>query len=116
MIKAAFDRLRNHGFIARPGLKVGHNDATAAISERAVEITQKGYQVRGCVFFTEDAVKNRTPDGGYPICFGPVPTPNGVIGLPYEQCGKIIVETLLKCGVYAVWDGEPDHAIIVKEN
>jgi len=115
MIKQAFDTLRQHGLIARPGWET--KDAGSELVNRAAELRAKGACINGAVFFTKEDVAHRTPGGAYPLHFGPVPTPDGrPVGLDAEKIGEVVVKSLLANGVYCEWDGDPTHPVIVKEN
>jgi hypothetical protein len=110
MIKAAFDVLHNRGFICRTAFPGNAKAAATTILQRAQERFASGHLVSGCVFFALTDIKN----GTYPVYF-PAVTREG-LGVSKASIGELVLKTLRYSGVYAEWDGDPKHPIIVKEN
>jgi hypothetical protein len=117
MIKLAFNRLYNQGFICRTAFRGNEVEAAQAITKRALERKSEGAPVNGGVFFTAADVANRTPDGAYPIHFGrPATDKTGPMGLPEQVIAQKICEAIKASNGWCEWDGNPEHPVIVKDN
>lgn len=112
MIKLAFDILYQQGFICRANVKGTKAEAAQQLASRAIERRRAGEPVAGVAFFLESEVKH----GLYPVYFGPIGTSIGPLGMEPERAGRQVVKALRRAGCWADWDGNPDHAVIVKEN
>lgn len=110
MISSAFEVLSNRGFITRKAFPGNANAAASNIFERAQERFAHGQPVRGAVFFSALEVRN----GVFPVYFSAV-YPSG-LDLPTAGTGEIILKVLRFSGVFAEWDGDPRHPIIVRTN
>lgn len=110
MISSAFDVLSNRGFITRKAFPGNANAAASNIFERAREKFAHGQPVRGAVFFTALDIQN----GTFPVYFSAV-RPSG-LDLPSAETGALVLKVLRYSGVFAEWDGDPKHPIIVRTN
>jgi hypothetical protein len=110
VISSAFDVLSNRGFITRKAFPGNANAAASNIFERAQEKFARGQAVHGAVFFSALEIKN----GTFPVYFSAV-YPTG-LDLPTPATGEIVLKVLRFSGVYAEWDGDPKHPIIVRTN
>jgi hypothetical protein len=117
MIKLAFNRLYQQGFICRTAFQGSGKEAAEVITKRALERKSKGEPVNGGVFFTSEDVANRTPEGAYPVHFGrPASDKTGPMGLPEQVIGQKICEAIKASNGWCEWDGDPTHPVIVKDN
>jgi hypothetical protein len=114
MIKAAFNVLYNQGYICRAAVK---GDPKQVVVDRAQERRAKGQPVAGAVFCTEADIQKRGPDGSYPLYFGRPHTEKfGKLGKTELEIGCDVVKAIKAAGGWCEWDGDPTHAVVVKEN
>ena len=114
MIKVAFNLLYSQGYICRAGVK---EDGREVVAARAQERRAKGQPVSGAVFCNAADIESRGPDGAYPLYFGrPATEKFGKLGKTDLQIGCDVVRAIKAAGGWCEWDGDPTHAITVKEN
>ena len=114
----AFADLRKMGFIARQNFMCCSSCAGYKIAvdiEKMIKGGKKKEKITGCVYYNKQSGKTLRDGGAFYLQYGQVNTEKyGDVGLPTVECGRLIVEALVKNGLEVEWDGTEDCAILVK--
>jgi hypothetical protein len=110
-----FAEMRKQGFIARANFRDCNTCAGYAIACDAEKMKEKGKEIKGIMFWHNQAEASFRQDGCLFIGYGNVKIEKfGTLGLPTNEVGNILVEALKKAGVIVEWDGSPDSKILVR--
>jgi hypothetical protein len=113
-LSRAFQALRKLGYLARRNYLCCSSCAGASLANEAERLLDAGAKPRGAVFYHRQDTEAFRDGHHLRIRFGQLHTAkHGDIGLETQSIGQEVMGVLLKCGVAAEWDGNPNTTIMI---
>ncbi len=111
----AFELMGRRNLLAKQNFSCCQSCGGYEITGIAVELVKSGAQVDGCVFYHEQDADSLKRGEDFYLAYGNMSsTEFGMIGLPTEEVGKIVVDCLAVAGVPHEWDGSADTRILIR--
>jgi hypothetical protein len=112
----AFEMMSAAGLLAEQNFMCCGSCAGYELSTQAATILkEEDRRVAGCVFYHGQDAENRNHGNDFYLRYGPLhTTEHGTIGESTEAVGCMVIGALTLAGVEHEWDGDPNHAIVIK--